>query len=64
MNPALVVMGGGGGDMNVIDSNSLPCFSTDTDYENANRTADGDVELMAFQSLIGEDYKGHDLSFL
>ena len=36
-------------------------FSTDSDYENANRSADVDVELMAFQSIIGDDYKGHDL---
>ncbi|XP_020364829.1 soluble guanylate cyclase 88E-like isoform X3 [Oncorhynchus tshawytscha] len=28
-----------------------------SDYENANRTADVDVELMAFQSIIGDDYK-------
>ncbi len=34
----------------------------DSDYENANRTADVDVELMAFQSIIGDDYKGQ--SFL
>ncbi|KAG8004073.1 Soluble guanylate cyclase 88E [Nibea albiflora] len=32
-----------------------------SDYENANRSADVDVELMAFQSIIGDDYKGHDL---
>ncbi len=31
---------------------------TDSDYENANRSADVDVELMAFQSIIGDDYKG------
>lgn len=31
----------------------------DSDYENANRSADVDVELMAFQSIIGDDYKGH-----
>lgn len=37
-------------------------FPTDSDYENANRSADVDVELMAFQSIIGDDYKGHDLS--
>ncbi|XP_066524863.1 soluble guanylate cyclase 88E-like [Hoplias malabaricus] len=30
---------------------------TDSDYENANRSADVDVELMAFQSIIGDDYK-------
>lgn len=34
---------------------------TDSDYENANRSADVDVELMAFQSIIGDDYKGRDL---
>lgn len=34
---------------------------TDSDYENANRTADVDVELMAFQSIIGDDYKGQQL---
>ncbi|KAJ3587425.1 hypothetical protein NHX12_011022 [Muraenolepis orangiensis] len=28
-----------------------------SDYENGNRTADVDVELMAFQSIIGDDYK-------
>ncbi|TRY98522.1 hypothetical protein DNTS_014645 [Danionella cerebrum] len=28
-----------------------------SDYENANRSADVDVELMAFQSIIGDDYK-------
>ncbi|KAI9538988.1 hypothetical protein NQZ68_009065 [Dissostichus eleginoides] len=28
-----------------------------SDYENANRSADVDVELMAFHSIIGEDYK-------
>lgn len=39
----------------------LPCFPTDSDYENANRSADVDVELMAFQSIIGDDYKGHNL---
>lgn len=33
-------------------------FITDSDYENANRSADVDVELMAFQSIIGDDYKG------
>lgn len=48
--------------MNVYGSDGLPCFSTDSDYENANRSADVDVELMAFQSIIGDDYKGHDLS--
>ena len=49
--------------MNVYGSDSLPCFfPTDSDYENANRSADVDVELMAFQSIIGDDYKGHDLS--
>ena len=30
----------------------------DSDCENANRLADVDVELMAFQSIIGDDYKG------
>lgn len=45
-------------------SDSLPCLSTDSDYENANRSADVDVELMAFQSIIGDDYKGHDLSVI
>lgn len=39
-------------------------YSTDSDYENANRSADVDVELMAFQSIIGDDYKGFDLSVL
>ncbi|XP_030253295.1 soluble guanylate cyclase 88E-like isoform X1 [Sparus aurata] len=29
----------------------------DSDYDNANRSADVDVELMAFQSIIGDDYK-------
>lgn len=33
-------------------------FPTDSDYENPNRSADVDVELMAFQSIIGDDYKG------
>ncbi|XP_064181537.1 soluble guanylate cyclase 88E-like isoform X2 [Anguilla rostrata] len=28
-----------------------------SDYENTNRSADVDVELMAFQSIIGDDYK-------
>ncbi|KAK7922809.1 hypothetical protein WMY93_009711 [Mugilogobius chulae] len=28
-----------------------------SDYENVNRSADVDVELMAFQSIIGDDYK-------
>lgn len=36
----------------------LLCFPTDSDFENANRSADVDVELMAFQSIIGDDYKG------
>lgn len=40
------------------------CLSTDSDYENANRSADVDVELMAFQSIIGDDYKGLDLFVL
>lgn len=40
-------------------SNSPPCSSTDSDYENANRSADVDVELMAFQSIIGDDFKGN-----
>lgn len=42
----------------------FPLLVTDLDYDNANRTADVDVELMAFQSIIGDDYKGRDLSEL
>lgn len=34
---------------------------TDSDYENPNRSADVDVELMAFQSIIGDDYKGYEV---
>lgn len=48
----------------VTGPESFPCFSTDSDYENANRSADVDVELMAFQSIIGDDYKGQSLSLL
>ncbi len=48
--------------LSVYGSESLfTLFSTDSDYENANRSADVDVELMAFQSIIGDDYKGHKL---
>lgn len=36
------------------------CLFIDSDFENANRSADVDVELMAFQSIIGDDYKGDD----
>lgn len=43
---------------------ACPVFSTDSDYENANRSADVDVELMAFQSIIGDDYKGHNFSVI
>lgn len=50
--------------MKVTGPESFPCFSTDSDYENANRSADVDVELMAFQSIIGDDYKGQSLSLL
>lgn len=42
----------------------LALFSTDSDYENVNRSADVDVELMAFQSIIGDDYKGYETFFL
>lgn len=38
------------------------CLSADSDFENANRSADVDVELMAFQSIIGDDYKGDNLT--
>lgn len=46
--------------INVSASDNFPCYSKDSDYENANRSADVDVELMAFHSIIEEDYKGHD----
>lgn len=48
--------------MSVYASYNLLSFSTDSDFENANRSADVDVELMAFQSIIGDDYKGDNLS--
>ena len=46
----------------VTEGDTPPCCVSDSDYETANRTADVDVELMAFQSIIGDDYKGHDPS--
>lgn len=48
--------------MGVYGSDNLLYFSTDSDFENANRSADVDVELMAFQSIIGDDYKGVGLT--
>lgn len=48
--------------MCVYSSDNLLHFSTDSDFENANRSADVDVELMAFQSIIGDDYKGDGLT--
>lgn len=43
---------------------SLLCLPVDSDFENANRSADVDVELMAFQSIIGDDYKGPAFSLV
>lgn len=48
--------------MCVYASDNLLYFSIDSDFENANRSADVDVELMAFQSIIGDDYKGDGLT--
>lgn len=57
----VVVMGGGCEYECLCIRQFTPFLSIDLDYENANRLADVDVELMAFQSIIGDDFKGRDL---
>lgn len=40
------------------------CLSADSDYENVSCSADVHVEIMAYQSVIGDDYKGQVLSVI
>lgn len=40
------------------------CLSADSDYENVSCSADVHVEIMAYQSVIRDDYKGQVLSVI